>query len=97
MGRKLTSVYRSLVEGMSSGLAGHDLYRFVTETCDAFSHKRLCRAAILAMSDPHTTDRSTRGSVHDRHRSKAPIRAVINSTKDTAMRETTGRCSRRMC
>ncbi len=64
MGRKLTSVYTALFRGMSSGLAGHDLYRFVTESCDAFSHKRLCRAALLAMSDPRTTDREALEGVY---------------------------------
>ncbi|TNM60294.1 hypothetical protein FHP24_26210 [Aliirhizobium smilacinae] len=64
MGRKLTRVYTVLVEGMSSGLAGHDLYRFVTQSCDVFSHKRLCRAAILAMSDPRTTDREALEGVY---------------------------------
>lgn len=64
MGRKLMSVYTVLVEGMSSGLAGHDLYRFVTQSCDAFSHKRLCRAAILAMSHPRTIDREALEGVY---------------------------------
>lgn len=64
MGKKLTSVYTVLVEGLSSGLAGHDLYRFVIDSCDAFSHKRLCRAAILAMSDPRTTDREALEGVY---------------------------------
>jgi hypothetical protein len=64
MGRKLTSVYTVLVEGMSSGLAGHELYRFVTESCDGFSHKRLCRAAILAMSDSRILDREALEGVY---------------------------------
>lgn len=64
MGQKLTSVYTVLVEGMSSGLAGHELYRFVAKSCDVFSHKRLCRAAILAMSDSRILDREALEGVY---------------------------------
>lgn len=77
MGRKLANVYTVLVEGLSSGLAGHELYRFVTESCDGFSQKRLCRAAILAMSDQHILDREALEGIY-RIATDQKVRSTLN-------------------
>ncbi|WP_119940838.1 hypothetical protein [Neorhizobium sp. NCHU2750] len=57
MGRKLTNVYKVLVRGVGQGLSGHDLYDFVSQNSADFSDKRVCRAALLAISDPLIKDR----------------------------------------
>ncbi|MGF9565979.1 hypothetical protein [Neorhizobium sp. JUb45] len=57
MGRKLTSVYDTLVRGLIDGLCDHELYDFVTSRCDSSSDKRICRASIMAMSDDRVSDR----------------------------------------
>jgi hypothetical protein len=56
MGRKLSGVYEVLIQGLCRELSGHDLYKFVTERCKASSHKRICKASLLAMSDTRVAD-----------------------------------------
>ncbi len=57
MGRKLTSVYDTLICGLIDGLCDHELYNFVTSRCDSSSDKRICRASMMAMSDDRVSDR----------------------------------------
>lgn len=58
MGKKLDRVYHALLEGASSGLSGDELYRHVIDICPKTSSKRIVRASLLALSDPHVKDRN---------------------------------------
>lgn len=58
MGKKLAKVYDVLMDGVGAGLSGHALYDFVTERCDVFSNKRICKASTMAMTDPRIPDRA---------------------------------------
>ncbi len=64
MGRKLSSVYEVLIQGLCSGLSGHDLYRHVISHCAVSSDKRICRASMLAMSDSRVADREALEAVY---------------------------------
>ncbi|MDP9840097.1 hypothetical protein J2T09_004877 [Neorhizobium huautlense] len=50
MGKKLDSVHRHLIDGLSKGLVGHELYEFVAIGCREYSAKRLKRASLAAMA-----------------------------------------------
>lgn len=58
MGKKLERVYHALVDGATEGLAEDDLYRYVIEQCPKASSKRVVKASLLALSDPHLSDRN---------------------------------------
>lgn len=58
MSKKLERVYHALVDGAAEGLADEELYRYVTEQCPKASSKRVVKASLLALSDPHLTDRN---------------------------------------
>lgn len=75
MGKKLTAVYEVLVEGLTGGLKDHELYDFVSRRCQGSSSKRVCRASVLAMSDPRVTDRAALERVYSiavDHRFRSP-------------------------
>lgn len=57
VGKKLTSVYEVLIQGVREDLSGHDLYELVARRCKVSSDKRICRASLLAMSDARVRDR----------------------------------------
>ncbi|MBB3388372.1 hypothetical protein FHT82_001092 [Rhizobium sp. BK275] len=51
-------VYEALVDGAMEGLVGDALYDFVRGRCPKASSKKIVRASLLALSDPHLKDRN---------------------------------------
>jgi hypothetical protein len=51
-------VYEALVDGAMEGLVGDALYNFVRERCPKASSKKIVRASLLALTDPHLKDRN---------------------------------------
>ncbi|MBW9051534.1 hypothetical protein [Rhizobium mesosinicum] len=51
-------VYEALVDGAMEGLVGDALYDFVRNRCPKASSKKIVRASLLALSDPHLKDRN---------------------------------------
>ena len=51
-------VYEALVDGAMEGLTGDRLYDFVRARCPKASSKKIVRASLLALSDPHMKDRN---------------------------------------
>lgn len=58
MGKKLKSVYGTMISGITQGLSGSALYEYVTHNCRDASEKRICRASLLALADARIQDRS---------------------------------------
>jgi hypothetical protein len=58
MGKKLKSVYSTMISGITQGLSGAALYEYVTHNCRDASEKRICRASLLALSDARIQDRN---------------------------------------
>ena len=56
--KKIRKVYYALVEGAYQGLSDVELHDYVFEQCPKATSKRLVRAALLALSDPHVQDRN---------------------------------------
>jgi len=46
------------VDGAMDGLVGDALYDFVRKRCPRASSKKIVRASLLALSDPHLKDRN---------------------------------------
>lgn len=51
-------IYEVLVDGASTGLGDAALYAYVQERCPQLNNKKLVRAALLALTDPHLADRN---------------------------------------
>lgn len=51
-------VYEALVDGAMDGLVGDGLYDFVRKRCPKASSKKIVRASLLALTDPHLKDRN---------------------------------------
>ena len=51
-------VYEALVDGAMEGLVGDALYDFVRKRCPKASSKKIVRASLLALTDPHLKDRN---------------------------------------
>lgn len=51
-------IYEVLVDGASTGLGDAELYAYVQERCPQVNNKKLVRAALLALTDPHLADRN---------------------------------------
>ena len=58
MGEKRKKIYGALVEGATEGHSGSDLYDSVQKRCPKTSGKKIVRASLLALTDPHVTDRN---------------------------------------
>lgn len=58
MGEKQKKIYDALVDGATEGHSGSDLYDFVQKRCPKTSSKKIVRASLLALTDPHVTDRN---------------------------------------
>ncbi|PWV98873.1 hypothetical protein DFR52_104163 [Hoeflea marina] len=56
--KKIRKVYDALIEGAYSGLADRQLHDYVVETCPEATSRRIVRASLLALSDPHVQDRN---------------------------------------
>jgi hypothetical protein len=57
MGEKRKRVYEALLDGASEGRSDKALYDFVMERCPKATSKKIVRASLLALTDPHVTDR----------------------------------------
>ncbi|MBB4239080.1 hypothetical protein [Rhizobium esperanzae] len=51
-------VYEALVDGAMEGLTDQALYDFVKARCPNASSKKIVRASLLALTDPHLKDRN---------------------------------------
>ncbi|WP_064684663.1 hypothetical protein [Rhizobium bangladeshense] len=51
-------VYEALVDGAMEGLTGEALYDFVKMRCPKATSKKIVRASLLALTDPHLNDRN---------------------------------------
>jgi hypothetical protein len=51
-------VYEALVDGAMEGLTDDALYEFVRRRCPKATSKKIVRASLLALADPHLMDRN---------------------------------------
>lgn len=51
-------IYEVLVDGASTGLGDAPLFAYVQERCPQVNNRKLVRAALLALTDPHLADRN---------------------------------------
>ncbi|PDT04822.1 hypothetical protein CO666_08790 [Rhizobium chutanense] len=51
-------VYEALVDGAMEGLTDQALYDFVKARCPNATSKKIVRASLLALTDPHLKDRN---------------------------------------
>lgn len=58
MGKKVDRVCRALKQGLSDGLASHQLNLFVTHTCPSASSNQIKRDSLMTMADPDLHDKS---------------------------------------
>ncbi len=56
--KKIRKVYDALIEGAYNGLADKQLHDYVFEQCPKANSRRIVRASLLALSDPHVEDRN---------------------------------------
>ncbi|WP_105400666.1 hypothetical protein [Neorhizobium sp. T7_12] len=63
MGEK-RKVYEALVDGAMEGLTDEALFKFVTKRCPKTSSKKIVRAALLGLSDPHLRDRNILDTIY---------------------------------
>ncbi|PZM17161.1 hypothetical protein [Rhizobium tubonense] len=54
--KKRKKVYEALLDGACHGLTDERLYKFVLEHCPKTNSKRIVRASLLALEDPHVKD-----------------------------------------
>lgn len=64
MGEKRKHVYEALVDGATEGLSGKTLYEFVLKRCPKTSSKKIVRASLLALTDPHLRDRNILDTIY---------------------------------
>ena len=64
MGEKRKKIYEALVDGATEGLSGNALYEFVLKRCPKTSSKKIVRASLLALTDPHLTDRNVLDTIY---------------------------------
>jgi hypothetical protein len=57
MGKKLDEVYQALLDGASAGLVDKALYEYISKKCPKTSSKRIVKASLLALTDPHVKNR----------------------------------------
>lgn len=63
MGEK-RRVYEALVDGATEGLTDKALYEFVARRCPKTSSKKIVRAALLGLTDPHLRDRNILDTIY---------------------------------
>jgi hypothetical protein len=64
MSEKRQQVYASLIEGAKSGLTDDGLYAFVLKRNPKTPSKRIVRASLYALSDPHVRDREVLNAIY---------------------------------
>ncbi|CDN54577.1 Hypothetical protein RG1141_CH22380 [Neorhizobium galegae bv. officinalis bv. officinalis str. HAMBI 1141] len=63
MGEK-RKVYEALVDGAMDGLTDDALFKFVTRRCPKTSSKKIVRAALLGLTDPHLRDKNILDTIY---------------------------------
>lgn len=51
-------IYEALVDGASAGLVDTALFAYVEQRCPQVNSRKLVRASLLALTDPHLADRN---------------------------------------
>ncbi|PKA42321.1 hypothetical protein CWR43_17405 [Rhizobium sullae] len=64
MSEKRKRVYEALLDGATEGLSGKELYNFVLRRCPKATSKKIVRASLLALSDPHVRDRNVLHTIY---------------------------------
>ncbi|OWK24237.1 hypothetical protein AJ87_23695 [Rhizobium yanglingense] len=64
MSEKRKRVYEALLDGATEGLSGKALYDFVLQRCPKATSKKIVRASLLALSDPHVKDRNVLHTIY---------------------------------
>lgn len=64
MGEKIKKTYKALLKGAQDGLAGEALFAFIREKYPKATSKRIVKAALLALSDPHVNDETTLHNIY---------------------------------
>jgi hypothetical protein len=64
MSEKRKRVYEALLDGATEGQAGEKLYEFVLKRCPNATSKKIVRASLLALTDPHVTDRNVLHTIY---------------------------------
>ncbi|WP_117192383.1 hypothetical protein [Rhizobium terrae] len=63
MGEK-RKIYEALVDGAMEGLTDKVLFDFVAKRCPRTSSKKIVRAALLGLTDPHLRDRNILDTIY---------------------------------
>jgi hypothetical protein len=64
MSEKHKKIYHALLDGATEGLSGKKLHEFVMGQCPKASSKKIVRAALLALTDPHVADRNVLNTIY---------------------------------
>lgn len=57
-------VYEALVDGAMEGLTDKALFDFVLNRCPKASSRKIVRASLLALTDPHLRDRNILDTIY---------------------------------
>lgn len=57
-------VYEALVDGAMEGLTDKALFDYVTRRCPKTSSRKIVRAALLGLTDPHLRDRNILDTIY---------------------------------
>lgn len=64
MGDKIKKTYKALLKGAKTGLSGDALFQFIHDEYPKATSKRIVKAALLALSDPHVKDEATLNAIY---------------------------------
>jgi hypothetical protein len=64
LGKKREKVYEALLDGATAGHSGKQLHDFVEKRFPKASSKRIVRASLLALKDPHLKDRNILDAIY---------------------------------
>jgi hypothetical protein len=64
VGKKREKVYVALLDGATAGHSGKQLHDFVEKRFPKTSSKRIVRASLLALTDPHLMDRNILDTIY---------------------------------
>jgi hypothetical protein len=64
VGKKREKVYVALLDGATAGHSGKQLHDFVEKRFPKTSSKRIVRASLLALRDPHLKDRNILDTIY---------------------------------
>lgn len=64
MGDKIKKTYKALLKGAQSGLSDDALYKFICDEYPKATSKRIVKASLLALSDPHVKDENVLNAIY---------------------------------